>query len=96
MMRMGLGVLVAMLVSGGTVSGKWRGSFRVDGADHEIPQVIVLNEQGKTVTGTGGPDETERYPIARGRVDGNEVKFEITTGEWKFFYDLKESGDSLA
>ena len=76
----------------GDVSGNWHGSFRVDGGDHDVPQLLTLKEDGAKLTGTGGPDATERYPISNGRVSGDRVTFEITTGDWKFLYDLKNSG----
>jgi hypothetical protein len=76
----------------GDVSGNWHGSFRVNGGDHDVPQLLLLKEDGTKLTGTGGPDATERYPISNGRVNGDHVTFELTTGDWKFFYDLKNSG----
>ena len=76
----------------GDVSGNWHGSFRVDGGDHDVPQLLLLKEDGTKLTGTGGPDETERYPLSNGQVNGDRVTFELTTGDWKFFYDLKNSG----
>jgi hypothetical protein len=79
----------------GDVSGNWHGSFRVDGGDHDVPQLLVLKEDGTKLTGTGGPDATERYPISNGRVNGDHVSFEITTGDWKFSYDLKISGPEM-
>ena len=48
----------------GGVSGKWQGSFRVNGGDHDVPQLLIFNEDGNKLTGTGGPDATERYPIS--------------------------------
>jgi hypothetical protein len=79
----------------GDLTGKWSGAFKVDGGDHSVPQLFMLKQQGKTLTGSGGPNAGEQYPIENGRVDGNEAKFEITTGEWKFTYDLRlsESGE---
>jgi hypothetical protein len=76
----------------GDLSGNWNGSFRVDGGDYDVPQLLLLKEDGTRLTGTGGPDATERYPISRGQVNGDRVTFELTTGDWKFFYDLKNSG----
>ena len=76
----------------GNVSGNWNGSFRVDGGDHDVPQLLLLKEDGAKLTGTGGPDATERYPISNGQVNGDRVTFELTTGDWKFFYDLKNAG----
>ena len=73
-------------------SGTWHGSFRVDGGDHDVPQLLLLKQDGAKLTGTGGPDASERYPISNGQVSGDHVTFELTTGEWKFSYDLKDSG----
>src|SRR5271156_2614321 len=79
----------------GDVSGNWHGSFRVDGGDHDVPQLLTLKEDGTKLTGTGGPDATERYPISNGQVNGDRVTFEITTGDWKFFYDLRNVGQQM-
>ena len=82
-----------LLLAGGVVasdiSGTWSGEFKVEGGDHSIPQFFILKQQDKTVTGTGGPDAREQYPIENGRIQGDTLKFELTTGEWKFAYELK-------
>ena len=80
----------------GDVSGNWHGSFRVDGGDHDVPQLLTLRQDGTKLTGTGGPDATERYPISNGQVNGDRVTFELTTGDWKFFYDLRSSGQQMS
>ncbi len=76
----------------GDLTGKWSGTFKVDGGDHNVPQLFILKQQGKTLTGSGGPNAGEQYPLENGRIDGDEVRFELTTGEWKFAYDLKQTG----
>jgi hypothetical protein len=92
-MRILVVALVLILgLAAGDVSGNWHGYFRVDGGDHDVPQFLLLKEDGTKLTGTGGPDATERYPISNGQVNGDRVTFELTTGDWKFFYDLKSSG----
>lgn len=92
----GFALLLAFVVPIGSVSGKWHGSFRVDGGDHDVPQLFVLTENGGLLTGTGGPDAAERYPIANGKVKGDLVTFELTTGDWKFFYSLRHSGQIMS
>lgn len=91
-------VLLLFLIGapGDNISGKWQGGFRAEGGDHNVGQVITLKESNSTLKGSGGPDETEQYPIANGQITGDQVHFEITTGEWKFYYDLKLSGQTLA
>ena len=73
------------------LTGQWSGTFKVDGGDHTVPQLFILKQQGKTLSGRGGPNASEQYPIENGRIDGDEARFELTTGEWKFAYDLKQT-----
>ena len=75
------------------VTGTWTGSFHVAGGDHAIPQVILFKQDGNTLTGSAGPDAGEQYPIENGKADGDRVTFELTSGEWRFTYNLKQSGD---
>lgn len=89
-------LLLAANAMAGDLTGKWSGSFKVDGADHDVPQLFILKQDGNKLTGSGGPDESEQYPIESGKVDGDRVRFELTTGEWKFTYDLKAAGAKIA
>jgi hypothetical protein len=82
----------AVSAMGNDLSGTWTGSFRAEGGDHDTPQMFLLTQDGSKVTGTGGPDSQEQYPIENGRIDGDRLKFELTTGEWRFSYDLKQNG----
>ncbi len=88
-------LLFALNAMAGDLTGKWSGSFRANGADHDVPQLFILKQQGNTLTGSGGPDKSERYPIENGRVDGDRIRFELTTGEWKFTYDLKATATKM-
>ena len=72
------------------------GSFKVDGADHGVPQLLIFKQDGAKLTGSGGPDQNEQYPIENGKIDGERVGFEITTGEWKFTYHLNARDARMA
>ena len=74
-------LLLALTAMAGEVAGKWSGSFRADGADHDVPQLFILKQEGNKLTGSGRPDQSEQYPIENGKVDGDRVRFELTTGE---------------
>ena len=89
-------LLLAVNAVAGDLTGKWSGAFKVDGADHDVPQLLIFKQDGNKLTGSGGPDQSERYPIEDGKVDGDRVTFEITTGEWKFTYSLKAIDAKLA
>jgi hypothetical protein len=92
--------VVTLLVASATASdltGKWFGTFKVECGDHTVPQLFILKQQGKTLSGSGGPNASEQYPIENGKIDGDEARFELTTGQWKFAYDLKQSApDALS
>lgn len=86
-------VLLGIPLWAADLTGNWSGAFKVEGGDHRnVPQLFILKQQGKTLTGSGGPDAGEQYPIENGIMDGDEVRFELTTGEWKFTYTLKLTG----
>jgi hypothetical protein len=85
------------LASPGTdVSGKWTGTFSVAGSDHKEPQLFILKQEGKQLTGSGGPDAVEQYPITSGRVEDDVVRFELTTTNWTFTYNLKRVDQELS
>ena len=65
----------------------------MNGGDHNVPQLLILQQREQKLTGSGGPNAGEQYPIENGRMDGDRVRFELTTGEWKFAYDLKQVGE---
>jgi hypothetical protein len=88
-------LLLAMNAMAGDLTGKWSGSFRADGADHDVPQLFILKQDGNKLTGSGGPDQSEQYPIEEGKIDGDRVRFELTTGEWKFTYNLKATDATM-
>ena len=77
------------------LSGRWKGSFKAEGGDHGIPQLIILKQNGNQLTGSGGPDDSEQYPIANGTVNGDKIHFELTTARSKFFYDLTRTASDL-
>ncbi len=75
------------------VAGKWSGTFKASGGDHGIPQIVILKLDGNKLTGSAGPDAEEQYPIENGRIEGDRVRFELTSGEWRFSYDLRRAGE---
>lgn len=89
-------LLFAVMAWAADLTGKWSGSFRAEGADQSIPQLLILKQQTQTLSGTAGPNAGEQYPIENGRVDGNEASFQVTTGEWKFTYNLTAEKNSLS
>ena len=90
-----LGLILSASLLGQELSGRWIGKFSTTGNERGVPQLIILKQDGAEVTGSGGPDNSEQYPISNGVVTADRVRFELTTARSKFFYDLKRSGTSL-
>ena len=88
--------LLCVVAMAADVTGKWSGNFKAEGADHSISQWIILTQQGSTLSGSAGPDASEQYPVENGKVDGNKVSFQVTTGEWRFSYNLTAEKDELS
>jgi hypothetical protein len=92
LVMVGLIVLWVVCAAGSDVSGKWSGTFKASGGDHSTPQIVILKQEGNKMTGSAGPNADEQYPIENGRVEGEHVRFELTSGEWRFSYDLQREG----
>jgi hypothetical protein len=77
------------------LSGEWTGSLPAVGADADDPQWFRFKQDSTKLTGTGGPDSTQQYPIIDGWVTGDFVRFELNHGQRKFLYALKVEGEGL-
>ena len=86
---------LAAVAAAADVSGKWSGAFRAIGGDGDTPQLFTLKQDGGRITGSGGPDAAEQYPVIDGTIAGDRVKFEVKTTQREFFYELTGKGDKL-
>src|ERR1035441_2307871 len=42
---------------------------------------MIVKQSGTTLTGSGGPDENEQWPIQNGKIDGNKITAQVTSPE---------------
>jgi hypothetical protein len=75
------------------VTGKWSGTGSKGDESH--PLFFVLKQDGKTLTGSGGPSEDEQHPMEPGTVEGDRLKFKVIAGKGVLSFDLKASGDEI-
>jgi hypothetical protein len=81
-------VLALVLVAWPTVaaedlSGSWSGSFKgvgPDGQERTEQLFMKLVHKGAELTGTAGPTADVQWKIENGKVDGNNVAFEVQAG----------------
>jgi hypothetical protein len=79
------------------VTGHWSGTMQfpnADGDSSSFPVYFVLTQHGNVVTGTGGPQASDQFPISNGKVDGVKVTFDIPRGKPLTFL-LTLAGDKL-
>jgi hypothetical protein len=90
-------LLAAWTLSASDLTGKWSGTvdMKQDGDAQTIPVIMVVKQDGKTLTGTAGVEE-DQHPIQKGIVDGDTVTFEVDNGEAIFYLELKLDGDQLS
>ena len=77
-------LLVASFASAADVSGKWSGSLEIktpDGQTQTLPGYAELKQQGTTLTGTVWKDVENKFPIKKGRVEGDKITFEFSAPE---------------
>jgi hypothetical protein len=87
--------LCAISAMAADVSGKWSGTFTREGQDPSNVY-MVLKQTGSTLTGTGGPDEGEQWPIANGKVEGGKISGEVTSTDGAVYkLNLVLEGDHL-
>ena len=78
-------------------TGKWSGTatMTAGGDSREGTALLVLKQDGTTLTGTAGPDEQRSQPIQNGKVDGTRITFEIQTADKPVAFTLTLENDHL-
>ena len=78
------------------VAGKWTGAFTSPDGNAQTA-LVVLKQDGSVITGTAGPDESQQWPIKKGKIEGNKVSVEVTSEENGMVYtvELVLEGDHL-
>jgi hypothetical protein len=73
------------------ITGKWSGSFNIttsDGNSKEDSAHVEFTQKGTELTGTAGPNADKQYTILKGKVEGNNVTFELQADETVIKFNL--------
>src|SRR4029079_7066577 len=80
-------------------TGTWSGSFEIhfpNGRINNETAWLVLEQSGKSVTGTAGPRPDQQSPIRGGMASGKRLTFEVDSTQGKSLkVTLKRDGDRL-
>ena len=89
-------LLFTLSICAANFSGKWTGSFTDDTSGGKAETaVVILTHTGNTLTGTAGPTTDEQMAISNGKVDGNTVSFDVSTGEVVIHFTLQFADNHL-
>jgi hypothetical protein len=94
MKKLALLLLVPVFSLMADVTGKWSGNGS-DGKGEDHSLFFIFKQDGKKLTGSGGPNEDEQHPMDPGTVEGDSVKFKVPAGEVVFAFNLKANGDEI-
>ena len=99
-MRLVLLFLLLSTVLLADVTGRWTGSIVFDGPNGEkVPGTVllVLKQDGNTVTGTVGPSEEAQKPIQNGKAEENVIIFNVEVREGvSMKFTLKQTGEEIS
>ncbi len=81
------------------VTGTWSGTVKVkrDGADQNESAYLILKQEGSTVTGSAGGRADDQRPLENGKIQGDQITFEVPAdnGTYKVSLKLQEDGETL-
>src|SRR5215831_4250531 len=88
--------LALVAVADTNVTGKWTGSFKIEGPDAETGTAfLMLKQNGSDITGTVGPDEGEQHTITKGKIEGDKLTLLVEDQDHTIKFDLVVAGDRI-
>lgn len=90
---------LALSAAAADITGSWSGSFNItrpDGETKESEALLMLKQNGTEITGSVGPNENERFPIAKGKIEGDKITLESAEGDGPSIkFELVLEGDHI-
>jgi hypothetical protein len=93
---------MAMTAAAADVTGKWSGTVVPMGADGKPGEssdsaYLVLKQSGTTLTGTGGADASQQWPIQNGKIVADKITLQVTDPDGTVYsLSMTVNGDHLA
>ncbi len=88
-------LFLAFAVMAADVSGKWAGTLKPENGD-DSNGFLILKQNGSVITGSGGPDEGEQWPLQNGKIAGDKVTLEVKSPENVVYKcELTIAGDTM-
>lgn len=94
-----LGVMLPVLaLCAPNITGKWSGTLQMDGQNDAKPAYSILNQEGNKLSGSVGPNESEQDSFEGGKVDGDNLTFDVPqgpNGEGSIHVEMHVDGDQM-
>jgi hypothetical protein len=98
-MATALALVVGLAAAPADVTGQWEGKVTMqrDGEQREDTALLVLTQQGTTITGTIGGNESDQHPITSGTIDGDKIVLlaKNANNQREYRIELTLAGDEL-
>ena len=95
----GLLLVSSFALIAGDLTGKWSGKFDITNSDGEAKAdsaFMNLKLEGKTVTGTAGPNESKQWAIKNGKLEEGKLTFGVEMeGGGSIEFALVFDGDAI-
>jgi hypothetical protein len=91
-------MLIAMNLLAGDATGKWTGTLTApsdDGGEKTSGALLILKQDGDKLTGTAGPDDSERHSIENGKAENGTITFEVPRENGIMKFNLKQDGEEM-
>jgi hypothetical protein len=88
-------LLAAASLLGADVSGNWKGDASRSDGTWLMDVVMMLKQDNDKLTGTVGPSMDEQVAVSNGKVDGDNVTFDVFTDEGTYKVALVVAGDEI-
>jgi len=75
-------------------TGTWTGTLAPENGG-EGPALLVLKQDGPSLTGSAGPGEQQQHAILNGRAENGKITFEISVGEANAKFVLTQEGEEM-
>jgi hypothetical protein len=93
-----LGAMLSAAPPTPNVTGKWSGTLQMDGQNQANPAYSIFKQDGNSLSGSVGPDESEQDEFEGGKVEGDKVTFDVPqgpNGEGSLHVEMQVQADQM-
>jgi len=91
-------MLSAVALDTPNVTGKWSGTLQMDGQNDAKPAYSIFYQDGSKLSGSVGPNEGEQDSFQGGKVEGDNLTFDVPqgpSGQGSLHVEMQVRGDQM-